>query len=81
MRSSQSQSSRTTVFARARQIELGKPWSFDVAEPSFTGGEQMLDYANPKHQEMMSLEGLKNWERGRASGFSALAEAVEELDS
>jgi hypothetical protein len=30
------------VFARAHQIELGKPWSFDVAEPAFTGAEQML---------------------------------------
>ena len=37
-----SQSTRTTVFARAHQIELGTPWSFDVAEPSFTGAEQML---------------------------------------
>ncbi len=41
----------------------------------------MMDYANPKHQEMMDLEGLKKWEAGRTSGFSALAEAVERLDS
>ncbi|MGB7346845.1 MAG: hypothetical protein WBD20_21665 [Pirellulaceae bacterium] len=30
------------MFARAHQIELGQPWSFDVAEPSFTGAEQIL---------------------------------------
>jgi ABC-type phosphate/phosphonate transport system substrate-binding protein len=41
----------------------------------------MMDYANPKHQEMMDLEGLKKWEPGRTSGFTALAEAVEGLDS
>jgi ABC-type phosphate/phosphonate transport system substrate-binding protein len=39
-----------------------------------------MDYANPKHQEMMDLEGLKKWEPGRTSGFSALAEAIRELD-
>ncbi len=36
------QSTRTTVFARAGHVELGKPWSFDLAEPLLTGAEQML---------------------------------------
>jgi ABC-type phosphate/phosphonate transport system substrate-binding protein len=39
-----------------------------------------MDYANPRHREMMDLEGLKRWEPGRTSGFSLLAEAVEELE-
>ncbi len=41
----------------------------------------LMDYANPKHQEMMDLEGLKKWEPGRTSGFSLLAEAIEGIDS
>ncbi|MGB7346843.1 MAG: PhnD/SsuA/transferrin family substrate-binding protein [Pirellulaceae bacterium] len=40
----------------------------------------LMDYSNPKHQEMMDLEGLKKWEPGRTSGFSALAEAVKGLE-
>ncbi len=38
-----------------------------------------MDYANPKHREMMDMEGLKKWEPGRTSGFAALEEAVEKL--
>jgi ABC-type phosphate/phosphonate transport system substrate-binding protein len=38
-----------------------------------------MDYENPKHREMMDLEGLKKWEPGRTSGFGALSEAVEKL--
>jgi hypothetical protein len=41
----------------------------------------MMDFANPRHQEMMDLEGLKKWEPGRTRGFSALAAAVEVIDS
>jgi len=36
-----------------------------------------MSYANPKHREMMDLEGLKQWLPGRTSGFAALGEAVE----
>jgi hypothetical protein len=36
------QSGRTSVFARAHKIEIGKPWSFDDAEPDLTGAEQLL---------------------------------------
>ncbi|MEZ6096426.1 MAG: phosphate/phosphite/phosphonate ABC transporter substrate-binding protein [Pirellulaceae bacterium] len=40
----------------------------------------MMDYNNPKHQEMMDLEGLKKWEAGRTSGFSALAESLKHIE-
>ena len=38
-----------------------------------------MDYNNPKHREMMDMEGLKKWEPGRVSGFAALDEAVNQL--
>jgi len=36
-----------------------------------------MDYANPDHQEMMDLEGLKKWEPGRTSGFGPLTTGCE----
>ena len=39
----------------------------------------LMSYDDPKHREMMDLEGLKKWEPGRTTGFSALAEACEML--
>jgi phosphonate transport system substrate-binding protein len=36
-----------------------------------------MSYANPKHREMMEMEGLKAWRTGRTTGFGPLAEAVE----
>lgn len=36
-----------------------------------------MDYNNPKHREMMDLEGLTQWLPGRTSGFGPLSEAVE----
>jgi phosphonate transport system substrate-binding protein len=36
-----------------------------------------MTYTNPKHREMMDLEGLKSWEAGRTTGYEALARAVE----
>ena len=39
-----------------------------------------MDYDNPKHREMMEMEGLKKWEPGRTSGFAALAESLESLE-
>ena len=38
-----------------------------------------MSYENPKHREMMDMEGLKKWEPGRTSGFAALTEATEKL--
>jgi phosphonate transport system substrate-binding protein len=38
-----------------------------------------MNYDNPKHREMMDMEGLKKWEPGRTTGFSALEHAVQEL--
>jgi ABC-type phosphate/phosphonate transport system substrate-binding protein len=35
-----------------------------------------MRYDDPKHREMMDLEGLKAWMPGRTTGFGALAEAV-----
>jgi len=36
-----------------------------------------MRYDNPKHREMMDLEGLKAWVPGRTSGYGLLHEAVE----
>ena len=36
-----------------------------------------MSYDNPKHREMMDMEGLKAWVPGRTSGFDALTQAVE----
>lgn len=36
-----------------------------------------MDYENPAHREMMDLEGLKQWEPGRTSGFGLLTSACE----
>ena len=35
-----------------------------------------MSYENPKHREMMDMEGLKAWLPGRTSGYGPLAEAV-----
>lgn len=37
-----------------------------------------MSYDNPKHREMMDLEGLRAWLPGRTSGFELLAEAVRD---
>jgi len=36
-----------------------------------------MSYDEPKHREMMDLEGLKEWLPGRTTGFGALSDAVE----
>jgi len=36
-----------------------------------------MRYDNPKHREMMDMEGLKEWLPGRTSGFELLTAAVE----
>ncbi|MFN8176788.1 MAG: phosphate/phosphite/phosphonate ABC transporter substrate-binding protein [bacterium] len=36
-----------------------------------------MSYDEPKHREMMDLEGLKKWLPGRTTGFGPLSEAVE----
>jgi hypothetical protein len=36
-----------------------------------------MSYDDPKHREMMDLEGLKAWVPGRTSGYGLLHEAVE----
>jgi ABC-type phosphate/phosphonate transport system substrate-binding protein len=37
-----------------------------------------MSYDNPRHREMMDLEGLKKWLPGRTTGYTALSEAVRE---
>lgn len=39
-----------------------------------------MDYNNPKHKEMMDLEGLKKWIPGRTSGFKLVSQAVKYLN-
>lgn len=38
-----------------------------------------MTYENPRHREMMDMEGLKAWMPGRTTGFGPLSEAVELL--
>lgn len=46
-------------------------------EQAFLDALFAMSYENPRHREMMDLEGLKAWEPGRTSGFGPLNEAVE----
>jgi ABC-type phosphate/phosphonate transport system substrate-binding protein len=39
-----------------------------------------MDYTNPEHKEMMDMEGLKQWVKGRTSGYAQLEEAVALLN-
>ena len=39
-----------------------------------------MDYNNPKHKEMMDMEGLKKWVKGRTSGFEQITKANEYID-
>ncbi len=36
-----------------------------------------MSYHNPKHREMMDMEGLKKWMPGRTSGFGPLGDAIK----
>lgn len=38
-----------------------------------------MSYDNPKHRQMMDIEGLKAWKEGRTSGFGPLSEATAGL--
>ena len=46
-------------------------------EKAFLDALFAMRYDDPKHREMMDLEGLKAWEPGRTSGFGPLGDAVE----
>ena len=46
-------------------------------ERSFFKTLMAMSYDNPKHREMMDMEGLKAWLPGRTSGYGQLARAVE----
>jgi len=45
-------------------------------ERRWLGALFAMDYHDPRHREMMDLEGLTRWLPGRTSGFGPLAEAV-----
>ncbi|HEX5031766.1 MAG TPA: PhnD/SsuA/transferrin family substrate-binding protein [Candidatus Eisenbacteria bacterium] len=72
-----------------RHVVLGTTEPFDHCNfsvlESFPQGRQedfsralfAMRYDNPKHREMMDLEGLKEWLPGRTSGYAALSRAVE----
>jgi phosphonate transport system substrate-binding protein len=38
-----------------------------------------MTYDDPKHREMMDMEGLQRWEPGRTSGYGQLARGVERV--
>ena len=40
----------------------------------------LMDYNNPKHKEMMDMEGLKKWVGPRTSGFAQITKANEYLN-
>jgi phosphonate transport system substrate-binding protein len=46
-------------------------------EKKWLGALFSMRYDNPKHREMMDMEGLKSWMPGRTTGFGPLSEAVE----
>ena len=46
-------------------------------EKSFLTALMAMDYNNPKHKEMMDMEGLKHWEPGRVTGFELLTSACD----
>ena len=46
-------------------------------EAAFLGALFAMRYDDPRHREMMDLEGLKEWLPGRTTGYDALARAVE----
>jgi len=56
-----------------------------TARGDFPAGEERrfgealfrMSYDDPKHREMMDMEGLQRWEPGRTSGYALLASAVE----
>jgi ABC-type phosphate/phosphonate transport system substrate-binding protein len=51
--------------------ELETPWSAALFS---------MSYDNPKHREMMDMEGLKAWMPPRTTGFDLLAEAVDKFN-
>jgi ABC-type phosphate/phosphonate transport system substrate-binding protein len=57
------------VFAVSPElpVEIIKPWLNALFS---------MNYGNPKHREMMDMEGLKAWVPGRTTGFDMLTAAV-----
>ena len=46
-------------------------------EKRFNDALFAMTYDDPKHREMMDMEGLKRWEPGRTSGYGQLSSGVE----
>ncbi|AME09736.1 MULTISPECIES: phosphate/phosphite/phosphonate ABC transporter substrate-binding protein [Gemella] len=61
-------------------IFSGRPELDKVRFEKFLEVLHKMDYTNPKHKEMMDMEGLKEWIPGRITGFKQLTEANEYLD-
>jgi hypothetical protein len=38
-----------------------------------------MSYEDPKHREMMDMEGLRAWLPGRTTGYRNLTDAVQEV--
>jgi phosphonate transport system substrate-binding protein len=49
-------------------------------EKSFVEALFSMSYDDPKHREMMDMEGLKAWMPGRATGYEWVSRAVTSLD-
>lgn len=49
-------------------------------EQSFLKALFAMSYEDPKHREMMDMEGLKAWMPGRTTGYAWLSRAVASLD-
>lgn len=52
----------------------------ETIEKDFLEHLLAMDYSNPEHKEMMDMEGLKQWELGRTTGFEALNRGIAVVD-
>jgi phosphonate transport system substrate-binding protein len=48
-------------------------------EQRWSGLLLSMSYENPRHREMMDLEGLRAWLPGRTTGYTRLTEAADEI--
>jgi len=73
--------SRLETFARTEPFDhcvFTVREDFDPQrEKAWLAALMSMSYDDPRHREMMDMEGLKRWEPGRTTGFGPLTEAVE----
>ena len=70
-----------SVIARTGQFDhcvfaVGEGFPAEV-QKRWTDVLLSMSYDDPKHREMMDMEGLKAWMPGRTSGFELLSSAIE----